>query len=119
MKPKEIVENWVDAFNRVDIETLVNLYDEEAINHQVNTAPLTGKDSIKKMFLEEFAYAEMICIVENIFESGEWAILEWKDPNGLRGCGFFHIVNDKIIFQRGYWDRLSFLRLHGLPIPQT
>jgi hypothetical protein len=54
-------------------------------------------------------------IVENIFEDGDWAILEWRDPLGLRGGGFFHVVNDKIVFQRGYWDKLSFLRLHGLP----
>jgi nicotinamidase-related amidase len=43
-------------------------------------------------------------------------MLEWKDPLGLRGCGFFHVVNGKIKFQRGYWDKLSFLRLQGLPI---
>lgn len=41
------------------------------------------------------------------FEDGQWAILEWKDSLGLRGCGFFHIVNDKILFQRGYWDKIS------------
>jgi hypothetical protein len=55
--------------------------------------------------------------VENIFEDGEWAMLEWRDPLGLRGCGFFHVVAGRIVFQRGYWDRLSFLRLHGLPLP--
>jgi hypothetical protein len=59
----------------------------------------------------------MTCLIENIFEDGEWAILEWRDPNGLRGCGFFHVIDGKIAFQRGYWDKLSFLRLHGLPIP--
>jgi hypothetical protein len=69
------------------------------------------------MFTEEFSRAEMVCIIENIFEDGEWAMLEWRDPNGLRGCGFFHVRNDKIIFQRGYWDKLSFLRLQGLPVP--
>ena len=55
----------------------------------------------------------MHCIVENLFQDGEWAILEWRDPKGLRGCGFFHVVNDEIIFQRGYWDKPSFLRTHG------
>jgi len=45
------------------------------------------------MFKFEFETAEMVCIPENIFEDGEWAILEWKDPLGLRGCGFFRIVN--------------------------
>lgn len=45
-------------------------------------------------------------------------MLEWRDPKGLRGCGFFHVVDGYIRFQRGYWDRLSFLRQQGLPIPE-
>jgi hypothetical protein len=40
----------------------------------------------------------------------------WSDPLGLRDCGFFTILNDLIVFQRGYWDKLSFLKMHGLPI---
>ena len=58
----------------------------------------------------------MVCIVENLFEDGEWAILEWRDPLGLRGCGLFHAVGGKIVFQRGYWGKLSFLQLHGLSL---
>ncbi len=65
------------------------------------------------MFESEFATADMVCIPENIFEDGQWAILEWIDPKGLRGCGFFKILNDKIIFQRGYWDKLSFMELQN------
>jgi hypothetical protein len=71
------------------------------------------------MFAADFAAAKMVCIVENIFQDGDWAMLEWRDPLGLRGCGFFHIVDDKIVFQRGYWDRLSFLKAHGLPLPEV
>lgn len=119
MTPKEVVKKWVEAFNKKNVEALGELYIDTAINHQVNTEPLQGKDSIKKMFADEFAKAEMVCIVENIFEDGEWAILEWKDPLGLKGCGFFQIENNKIKFQRGYWDRLTFLRMHNLPIPQN
>jgi hypothetical protein len=117
MKPRSIIEKWVEAFNKIDIEGLTNLYAHDAINHQVMNEPLQGKAAIRKMFEEEFSHAEMICIIVNIFEDGEWAILEWKDPKGLRGCGFFHIQESKIKFQRGYWDKLSFLRMHGLPIP--
>jgi len=57
-------------------------------------------------------------IVEQLFECGEWAVLEWRDPNGLRGCGFFHVRDGLIVFQRGYFDQLSFFRLQGLPVPQ-
>ena len=66
------------------------------------------------MFQRGFAATDVTCIVENIFEDGEWAILEWRDPTGLRGCGFFHVRDGQIIFQRSYWDKLSFLRLHRL-----
>jgi len=117
MTPKELIKQWVIVFNNYDLETLSEFYDDNAINHQVANDPIHGKAAIKKMFADEFAHAEMVCIVENIFEDGEWGMLEWKDPKGLRGCGFFHIQNDKIIFQRGYWDKLSFLRQQGLPLP--
>lgn len=92
------------------------LYADDAVNHQVANAPVAGKEAIRRMFAGEFATAKMVCIVENIFEDGEWAILEWKDPLGLRGCGFFHIKNNLIVYQRGYWDKLSFLKQHNLPI---
>ena len=117
MTPKEVVQNWIDAFNKIDIEAIADMYAENAINHQVVTEPLIGRAAIKQMFADEFARAEMVCIPENIFQDGDWAMLEWRDPNGLRGCGFFQIQNDKIVFQRGYWDKLSFLKLHNLPIP--
>ncbi len=117
MKPKELVENWVEAFNNGDAEAIAEFYAEEAINHQVAESPVKGKTAIKEMFTKEFSQFDMTCVVENIFEDGEWAILEWRDPLGLRGCGFFHIQQDKIVFQRGYWDKLTFLRLHNLPIP--
>ena len=115
--PRDIVGKWVKAFNAADAGAIASLYAPDAVNHQVVTDPIEGRDAIQAMFEREFAGAEMICIVENIFEDGDWAILEWRDPLGLRGCGFFRVQNGLICFQRGYWDRLSFLRQHGLPIP--
>jgi limonene-1,2-epoxide hydrolase len=117
MQPKEIVKAWVEAFNRADAPALAALYAENAINHQVAERAVEGRAAIEAMFAAEFARAKMICIADNLFEDGDWAIMEWSDPLGLRGCGFFHIVDDKIAFQRGYWDKLSFLRLHGLKLP--
>jgi limonene-1,2-epoxide hydrolase len=114
MCPKDVVKAWIDAFNRADVERLANLYCEDAINDQVAETPVEGREAIRAMFAREFAVAEMVCIEEHIFEDGAWAILEWRDPKGLRGCGFFHVVDGKIALQRGYWDKLSFLRLHGL-----
>jgi len=116
MRPKEIVAAWVAAFNRGDADQLAAFYAEDAVNHQVPQDPVTGRAAIRAMFERDFASAEMVCIPENVFEDGNWAILEWRDPIGLRGCGFFRIDQGKIAFQRGYWDKLTFLRLHGLPL---
>ena len=116
MRPRELVAAWVDAFNRGNADEMADFYAENAVNHQVALEPVEGRSAIRQMFAREFSAAKMICIPENIFEDGAWAILEWRDPIGLRGCGFFKVEHGKIALQRGYWDKLSFLRLHGLPL---
>lgn len=118
-RPRDVVLQWLDAFNRADTEALAALYADDAINHQVAEQPVAGKTAIREMFISGFSSATMVCIMENLFEDGQWAILEWRDPLGLRGCGFFQVVQGKIVFQRGYWDKLSFLRSQGLPLPEA
>ena len=119
MKPTELVQRWVDHFNAADVDKLVALYAEDTVNHQVVTEPLEGRVQIRKLFEIEFARAKMVCIPEIIHEAGDWAIMEWSDPLGLRGCGFFHVKDDQIIFQRGYFDQLTFFKIQGLSIPDN
>lgn len=116
MSPRQVVEVWVDRFNAGDAGALAQFYHDDAVNHQVAQEPVAGREAIEAMFRAEFAAAKMVCIPEIIHEAGQVAILEWRDPNGLRGCDFFTVRDGRIAFQRGYWDKLSFLRLHGLPI---
>jgi limonene-1,2-epoxide hydrolase len=118
MSPKQVVEQWVKRFNACDAAALADLYSDGATNHQVTQEPIVGKTAIKAMFEREFAAADMACMVETIHEAGEVAALEWRDPLGLRGCGFFTVQDNRITFQRGYWDKLSFLRMHHLSIEQ-
>jgi limonene-1,2-epoxide hydrolase len=113
MTPKQVVQAWVAAFNRADAAALAAMYREDATNHQVALDPVTGRTAIRAFFEQGFVSAKMTCLVENVFEDGEWAILEWKDPLGLRGCGFFHVREGQIAFQRGYWDKLTFDRLQA------
>jgi ketosteroid isomerase-like protein len=115
MRPRELVHAWVEAFNRARPDEVAAFYHEDAVNHQVAQDPVEGKAAIRAMFEREFAAAKMVCLVEAIYEDGDVAILEWRDPLGLRGCGFFHVRDGRIACQRGYWDKLSFLKLHGLP----
>lgn len=119
MSPKAVVEEWVRRFNAADLDGLASLYAEDAVNHQVVMEPLRGRAAIRHMFATEFARAEMVCLVENLFADGEWAILEWRDPKGLRGCGFFQVREGVIVFQRGYFDQLSFFRQQGIALPDS
>ena len=114
--PREVIEEWVRRFNAADPDGLAELYHEDAVNHQVAQEPIHGRQAIRTNFEWEFANADMTCIPEVIHEAGDVAILEWRDPLGLRGCGFFTVWQGRIAFQRGYWDKLSFLKLHGLPL---
>jgi len=116
MTPRQTVERWVAMFNAGDAAGLADLYHPQAINHQVTQDPVEGREAIYAMFLREFASAKMHCIVEAIHEAGDVVALEWRDPMGLRGCGFFTVRDGRIAFQRGYWDRLTFLKMHGLPL---
>lgn len=103
-------------FNAADAAAICELYSDDAVNHQVTQQPVTGCNAIKRMFEEEFSAADMTCIPDVIHEAGDVAALEWRDPLGLRGCGFFTVHDGKITFQRGYWDKLAFLKMHNLPI---
>ena len=119
MSPGTLVREWIARFNAADSDGLAALYAEDAVNHQVVMDPLHGRAAIRRMFEVEFGRATMVCIEEALFEDGEWAILEWRDPLGLRGCGFFHVRNGRIVFQRGYFDQLSFFRQQGLAVPEA
>jgi catechol 2,3-dioxygenase-like lactoylglutathione lyase family enzyme len=113
MTPRERVAEWVRRFNAADADGLAALYHDNATNHQVALDPVVGREAIRAMFRREFAAAKMVCVVERIYEERDWAILEWRDPRGLRGCGFFQFREGLIALQRGYWDRHSFERAHA------
>jgi len=119
MSPTELVRIWIDRFNRADIDGLANMYAPDAVNEQVVLAePLLGRAAIRKLFETDFARARMVCVEERIYECGDTAILQWRDPIGLRGCGFFQFRDDQIVHQKGYFDQLSFFEAQGIPIPE-
>jgi ketosteroid isomerase-like protein len=55
MQPRELVRQWVEAFNHADVDALADFYAEDAINHQVAEAPIQGHYAIRQMFESGFA----------------------------------------------------------------
>ena len=118
MSPTELIRKWVALFNAADIDGLASMYDENAVNEQaVFPEPLRGRDAIRSLLETDFSRAKMVCIEERVYECGDTAILQWRDPVGLKGCGFFQFKDEKIVHQKGYFDQLTFFKAQGLPIP--
>ena len=108
VRPKDVVNQWVDAFNSHDAEAIASLYHSNAENHQVANEPAVGIDAIREMFTSEFASADMTAIVENIFEDGRlccfkneslsqyplwnsiFPLTTWKNPQPCNPSGSFH-----------------------------
>src|SRR5262245_17283349 len=101
-RPKEILTEWVRLMNTHEPEALAELYDEKATNFQVALGkPIIGKKAIMEDFRSFFEnIPDTFTRIENLFEDGEWAILEWSGGGTfqptrksftLRGCGFFQI----------------------------
>jgi limonene-1,2-epoxide hydrolase len=119
MSPKDLIRRWIDFFNSADIDGLANMYAEDAVNEQaVLSEPLRGRAAIRELLEVDFGRAQMICIEERVYECGDTAILQWRDPTGLKGCGFFQFKDEKIVHQKGYFDQLTFFKTQGLPIPE-
>jgi steroid delta-isomerase-like uncharacterized protein len=134
MTPKEVLCAWVKAWEEHDAHAVAALYHDDAVNHQVAAGePMVGRAAILADTAEFFrAFPDSFTHIENLFSDGEWAMLEWsgggtwkgeflgRPPNGksfrLRGCGFFHVVEGKIRFQRGYWDMATWAGQLGIDL---
>lgn len=132
--PRGVFQDWVAAYNRRDAYAAAELYHEGATNIQVALGtPTVGMQAMFDDLLSFFhAFPDNFIRAENLFEDGEWVMLEWfgagtwrgefagMAPNGrsytLRGCGFFHVTDGGIRYQRGYFDRATWFGRLGIPL---
>ncbi len=131
---KELLQKWIEAFQRCDVDAVLDCYADDAVNFQVAAGePSVGKMQIR-LDTEEFfkGFPDAWSRVENIMSDGDRAAWEWvgggtftgefygNEPTGrsfeIRGCGSFQFKNGKIIYQRGYWDKHSWFSQIGLQI---
>lgn len=129
---KILLQNWIAAFQSRDLAAVIDCYAEDAVNFQIAAGePSVGKAQIRTDTAEFFqGFPDAWSRVENLLGDGDWAAWEWigggtfagefygNRPTGksfeIRGCGFFNFRDEKIIMQRGYWDKLSWFAQIGL-----
>ena len=49
MRPRKLVESWVEAFNRGDASEMAAFYHDDAVNHQVARDPVAVADASRRM----------------------------------------------------------------------
>ena len=83
MRPKELVQHWVDAFNRHDAGNIAALYHDDAVNHQITQDPVQGREAIRAMFERDFATVDMSASSRTSLKT-----LTWRSSNGVirSGC---------------------------------
>jgi len=134
MDSKQLLQTWIAAFQRWDTDAVVACYADDAVNFQVAAGePAVGIEQIRIDTAEFFqGFPDAWSRVDNLISDGDWAAWEWvgggtftgefygSQPTGktfeIRGCGFFNFRDGKIVYQRGYWDKLSWFKQVGLPI---
>jgi hypothetical protein len=109
---RRTIEAWVERFNAGDVAAISALYAEDAVNHQIPLEPVVGRAAIEEFHRRTFSAGPLTCTPINLVVDGEWAALEWTDPDGMRGCGFFQVRDGLIALQRGYWDSAQLKVIH-------
>ncbi len=133
-KSRELLERWIELFTVKDLDEVVRCYAPDAVNFQIATGePSVGREQIRFDTAEFFkGFPDAWATAENIMSDGDWAAWEWigggtfigefndiKPTNKsfeICGCGFFHFADEKIIIQRGYWDKESWFSQIGIEV---
>jgi len=102
LRPTALVEAWLAAANRGDARALARLYAEHAVYQGTTEEPVAGRDAIRHAFARRFSGLVQQCSVERLLEDGDWAILEWREAQGGRGCTLFEVRRSQIVSQREY-----------------
>jgi ketosteroid isomerase-like protein len=97
--PREVVQDWVTAYNRRDAHAAAELYHEDATNLQVALCePTIGRQAMLD---------DLLSFLHAFPDSRSFT---------LRGCGFFHVTDGKIRFQREYFDKATWFGQLGIPL---
>lgn len=125
LSPKQVAQKWIKVYNSHDPDSAASLYDDKVINTQLPWGKtVEGKEGMRMTYVNVFrAFPDIFIEAENIFEEGSWVVVEWNfsgtmkgdfaghsannNKFNMKGCEIFKIENEKIVIQRGYWDKAT------------
>lgn len=111
MDPKQLVIEFIDAWNAIDLERIISMLDEQVLYHNIPKQPITGKAAVREYLMQIGEFEEVNWTLKNIATDKNTVLTERVDEFVLNGkrihlpvMGTFEISNDKIKTWRDYFD---------------
>jgi limonene-1,2-epoxide hydrolase len=118
-KNSDIVRAFVDAFNDMDLDRIMEFFDDEAVYHNIPMEPVSGVDAIRGVLQGFVSMAsEMDWLLHRIAEDFDGNVLTERTDRFFIGeqwveipvMGIFEIRDRKIFAWRDYFDLGQFQR---------
>ncbi len=116
------VMEMVDAWNKLDLDRIVNDFTEDGVLHSMMIEPIKGREAIRKQLAPLIAGSTRIDLrIKNTAQVGKTVFIERVDDfdfKGLHGAvpvvGVLEIENGKVKVWREYYDRAELLTALGM-----
>jgi limonene-1,2-epoxide hydrolase len=122
--PERVVLDFLDAWQRGDIEELMSFFADDAVYHNIPVPPVHGAAAIRAAFLGFADFMESIEIVNlNVAVRGDVVFTERIDKFrsktvalDLPVAGVFEVRHGKIVAHRDYFDYGTWTKATGIPL---
>ena len=109
---QERVNQFIDAFNRMDIDGAADMLAEDVVYHNIPMEPIHGREAARAFLSGMSGITAFEWEVFNTAENGNTVLNEREDRFyagkelvlAVRVMGVFKVVDDKIVEWRDYFD---------------
>jgi limonene-1,2-epoxide hydrolase len=111
MSPVQVVETFVAAWNRMELDAILGLLHEDIVYHNIPVEPLYGKAAVSAYLRSRWVFDSIDWEMPNIAANGNTVLTERVDRFTIDGraitlsvMGTFEIENGLIRAWRDYFD---------------
>jgi len=115
MNARAVVESFVEAWNRMDFDAIIDSLDEDVFYHNIPMEPVKGREAVRVYLRGAWRFESVDWQMINIASDGNIVLTERIDDFVINGynvslpiMGVFEVVDSKITVWRDYFDLASY-----------
>jgi limonene-1,2-epoxide hydrolase len=120
--PVKVAEEMVDAWNKIDLDRIIDTFAEDGVLHSMMIEPVKGRQALRTRLGAFLTGATRLNLqVKNVAVVGNTVFLERVDDFDYKGksgavpvVGVMEISDGKVKIWREYYDRDQLLREMGI-----